>query len=355
MPSGCGGSVPLSAVSAVLLAIAGSALAAPAVSSAESSIAQPAASGQPRDIQLLDFLSVRRLFDALAGQRASADEGERAAAWTDLSVLVEAVSGGARLDADAVDNLSGAAPGTRGPRVITTPGATTRDRAAYQLLALGYSPRETADVVSGRITQRALDTAHKMVMVGRGRDAAADYLDSQYKRAGAPREAARLPPSPAPGRLPPNPAPVPLPPNPGPVPFRPNPAPGLPPRSFDAAIDKYSTLHGVDAAIIRAIIVVESAFAPAARSRAGAIGLMQLMPATARALGVNPSIPEQNIEGGVRYLSELLKMFGGIELALVAYNGGPGLARRYARGEAVLYGETRAYVNRVLARIRAPR
>ena len=82
---------------------------------------------------------------------------------------------------------------------------------------------------------------------------------------------------------------------------------------------------------------------------------MQSMPATARALGVDPLLPEQNIEGGVRYFSELLKMFGGIELALIAYNAGPGLARRYARGEAALYGETRDYLGRVLALFRPQR
>ena len=99
----------------------------------------------------------------------------------------------------------------------------------------------------------------------------------------------------------------------------------------------------------------ESAFNPAARSHAGAIGLMQLMPSTARELGVNPFVPEQNIEGGVRYFSQLLRMFGGVELALVAYNAGPGFAQRYARGQAVLYGETREYVKRVLARLNAAR
>jgi len=66
-------------------------------------------------------------------------------------------------------------------------------------------------------------------------------------------------------------------------------------------------------------------------------------------------VPEQNIEGGVRYFSQLLKIFGGVELALVAYNGGPGYAQRYARGQAALYGETRDYVKRVLARINALR
>ena len=112
----------------------------------------------------------------------------------------------------------------------------------------------------------------------------------------------------------------------------------------------------VEAAIVRAIMETESAFNPAALSRAGAIGLMQLMPMTARELGVNPFVPEQNIEGGVRYFSQLLKMFGSnLELALVAYNGGPGYAQRYARGQAALYGETRDYVRKVLSKLSASR
>jgi soluble lytic murein transglycosylase-like protein len=125
--------------------------------------------------------------------------------------------------------------------------------------------------------------------------------------------------------------------------------------AFDPFIEKYSRRHGVGADLVRAIIDAESAYSPTARSRAGAIGLMQLMPATARALGVDPYAPEQNIEGGIRYFSGLLQSFGGIELALVAYNGGPGYARRYARGDAVLYGETRAYVRRVLASLAGQR
>ena len=95
---------------------------------------------------------------------------------------------------------------------------------------------------------------------------------------------------------------------------------------------------------------VESAFNPAARSDAGAISLMRLMPATAQELGVNPFVPEQNIEGGVRYFSQMLRKFGAVDLALVAYNAGPGFAERYIRGQAALYGETREYVNNVLAR-----
>ena len=283
----------------------------------------PAARAQPRGMRLLDLPSLRRLFDALAGQRASTDEGERVAAWAEFSLLAAAVVGDALVGPLAFDDLA-AATAEQDPRVIVAPGAGARDGAAYKLLTLGYSARETADVVSGRISKAALDTARKMLMVGRGRERASNYLDSQYKRI-ALRTLPTAPPLPM----------------------------GVGP--FDVAIQKFARLHGVDAAVVRAVIAVESSFDPLARSRAGAIGLMQLMPATARALRVDPFIPEQNIEGGVRYLSELLEMFGGIELALVAYNGGPGFARRYARGQTALYGETRDYVKQVMARIHPQR
>jgi soluble lytic murein transglycosylase-like protein len=287
---------------------------------------QSGASIGTRESELMELVAVRRLFNALARQRQSNDEGKRAASWAELSLLVEAVAGERAGDSIALDELAAVMTNARGLRVPATPGVSARDTAAYGLLALGYSARETADVVSGRISRRALDTARNMLMVGHGADAAANYLDSQYRK---PRPS----------------------------------APFLPPvegrtalmNAVDVAIERYARLHQVDSSLVRAVIAVESAFNPAARSRAGAIGLMQLMPATARELGVDPTMPEQNIEGGVRYLSGLLKMFGGVELALVAYNGGPGFARRYARGHTALYGETRDYVKRVLSRVRAMR
>src|SRR5262249_18025128 len=118
----------------------------------------------------------------LARQRQSNDEGERAAAWAELSMLVEAVVGDGQPNRIAVDDLAAAMVNTRGTRVLATPGFAARDAAAYRLLALGYSAHETSDVVSGRITRRALDTARKMLMIGRGPDVAANYLDSQYKQ-----------------------------------------------------------------------------------------------------------------------------------------------------------------------------
>ena len=254
-------------------------------------------------------------------------EGERAAALADFSLMTEAVVGGSSIGPFTFDELVRAATSTEGPRVPTSSGVAGRDEAAYQLLGLGYSARETADVVSGRISQQALDTAQRMIAVGGRREAAADYLDTQYRLVLAARKPQRKPPDKR----------------------------RFPPTAFDAAIERYASLHRVEAAIVRAIMQTESAFNPNARSHAGAIGLMQLMPSTARELGVNPFVPEQNIEGGVRYFSQLLKMFGGVELALVAYNAGPGFAQRYARGQAVLYGETREYVKRVLARVNAAR
>jgi len=99
---------------------------------------------------------------------------------------------------------------------------------------------------------------------------------------------------------------------------------------------------------VKAVAAVESGFNPAAVSAAGALGLMQLMPATAKSLGVSNLLdPVQSEEGAARYLRHLLDQFhGNLTLALAAYNAGPGAVSRF--GGVPPYAETRAYVSRVL-------
>lgn len=106
--------------------------------------------------------------------------------------------------------------------------------------------------------------------------------------------------------------------------------------------------HALPLGLLEALVEVESAFEPGAISRAGAMGLSQLMPATARALGVrNPFDARANVDGGARYLRAMLDRFGSIKLALAAYNAGPGAVLR-SRGVPA-NNETPGYVAKVLA------
>ncbi len=117
---------------------------------------------------------------------------------------------------------------------------------------------------------------------------------------------------------------------------------------IEATIHQAARKYDLPAALIKGIIRAESNFQVRAVSHAGARGLMQLMPATARELGVKDSFDiAQNIDGGCRYLRQMLDSFDGdVRLALAAYNAGPGAVIKY--GGQVPYRETRQYVDRVL-------
>jgi soluble lytic murein transglycosylase-like protein len=118
-------------------------------------------------------------------------------------------------------------------------------------------------------------------------------------------------------------------------------------QDIDAAIDEAAARHRVDPTLVRSVVKVESNFNPNAVSRKGAMGLMQLMPSTARSLNVsNPFDPAQNVDAGVRHLRKLLDSYGGnVRLSLAAYNAGSGAVARSAG--VPHFRETQNYVRRI--------
>jgi len=143
-------------------------------------------------------------------------------------------------------------------------------------------------------------------------------------------------------------------PEPEPVPIASAPAALVPtePQPYTELIEPLARQHGVDARLVHALVATESNYAPQARSRKGAMGLMQLMPATARQYALaDPYDPKANLEAGIRHLKTLLDRFD-VPLALAAYNAGEAAVRRY--GGIPPFPETRSYVSRILSRWRAP-
>lgn len=137
--------------------------------------------------------------------------------------------------------------------------------------------------------------------------------------------------------------------NEDPAPSRFSPAPSRFSKDYcESVITEASSRHGVDAALVRAVVKAESDYNPLAVSNKGARGLMQLMPETARDLAVtNVYDVEDNVDGGVRYLRNMLERFGGnMKLALAAYNAGPAAVEKH--NGIPPYPETRTYVDRVL-------
>lgn len=131
---------------------------------------------------------------------------------------------------------------------------------------------------------------------------------------------------------------------------RPGPVSGSAPEALQPYIQEAAAKTGLSPDLIQAVIATESNYRADAVSPVGAQGLMQLMPGTARGLGVqNPFDPRENILGGAEYLRQQLTRFGGVEKALAAYNAGPGAVARY--GGIPPYRETQGYVRKVLSRL----
>jgi soluble lytic murein transglycosylase-like protein len=124
---------------------------------------------------------------------------------------------------------------------------------------------------------------------------------------------------------------------------------GLRDTAYGELIAAAAQTHGVDPILVQALIQVESNYQPRARSHKGAMGLMQLMPGTAAQLAVDdPYDPDQNLRGGIAYLGRMVERFETLELALAAYNAGPGAVDKY--DGVPPYRETREYVRTVGAK-----
>ena len=116
--------------------------------------------------------------------------------------------------------------------------------------------------------------------------------------------------------------------------------------SVKATIVKHAIEMGVDPAIALSIARAESGFRHEARSSHGAVGVFQLMPSTARRMGYNPYSLNDNIKAGITYYKKMYNMFGSVELALAAYNAGPGNVKKY--NAVPPYSETRRFVSKIM-------
>lgn len=117
--------------------------------------------------------------------------------------------------------------------------------------------------------------------------------------------------------------------------------------TIKATIVKQALALGVDPAIALSIARTESGFRHEARSSHGAVGVFQLMPSTAKRMGLNPYSLNDNIKGGIMYYKKMYGMFGSVELALAAYNAGPGNVKRY-NNTIPPYSETRRFVSKIM-------
>jgi hypothetical protein len=201
-------------------------------------------------------------------------------------------------------------------------GVRRRDHLAWQMAMVGHSAKEMADVLNGHLTIADLNQAHARLMAGQPRANVAEFIEARWRTPAVATESPALAASRAD-------------------------TPWLD-VDLEQELETLVQEHNVPAELVRAMVAAESGGNPRAVSPAGAIGLMQLMPATAAALGVDPWHPRENLRGGVAYIADLMRAYDGdVRLALIAYNAGPQHADRVRTGNTVAYRETRRYLDAI--------
>ena len=279
-----------------------------------------------KSISITELSSLKVFYRQLEKRDRDASTEKLASLWQEYELLFFALVGPRNGNFYSYDAVRKVYSGEENILVSLHKTLLEKDRYAYKMTLLGYSAKEISDVINGSITVTALDTALKMRSRGHSEKEISSYLDSTYKKDIARQRDSIMLEKKSQGV---------------------SSTTFVGPPNFDAFAMRFSEKYGLNPNIIRAIVKAESNWSPRAVSRKGAIGLMQLMPGTALLLKVDPYDPEQNMEGGVRYFAFLLGTFKDLDLALIAYNAGPGYAERYSRGKASLYGETRQYVRSV--------
>ncbi|MGE3843975.1 MAG: lytic transglycosylase domain-containing protein, partial [Vicinamibacterales bacterium] len=226
---------------------------------------------------------LERTLRSLAQQEAPRDNALEAAGLDDLHRVTRAIAGASV--AWEVESTAGRAPHVKAVAGLANRDCSApvhdRDDMAWTMALGGYSAKEIADVLEGRLTRADLDAAQLLLMAGRSREWVATFLESRWREPAGTGSRRARPAAPS---------------NPG-------------ASAFEAHILSLAAEHRLDAQLIRAVIHAESGGDPRAVSRSGAIGLMQLMPGTARLLGVNPWDPLENIRGGVSYLAGMLRAY----------------------------------------------
>jgi soluble lytic murein transglycosylase-like protein len=261
-----------------------------------------------------------------ADQRLRAGDAEPGAAWVHFERAATAVLGFAHLSPEsgaAEERLIAALDAGAEAGVPCSAGTAARDRLAYRLALVGYSARDVALILLGQASRAQIDAEFARGLTGGGRFT---VLDSALARA-----VPRLPSRPvlADAQLA-------------------RPAPGRPvPADLEAWVRHYAAAYAVDPQLVAAMIARESNWNQASQSPKGAAGLMQLMPRTAAMLKVDRHDAVDNIRGGIAYLAGLLRTYGDVRHALIAYNAGPTHANQVIRGERPLFGETRRYLEAI--------
>jgi soluble lytic murein transglycosylase-like protein len=308
--------------------------------------AVPAARAQPASTCAASgFAGARTLYLRVPAEEREGDAAAASERRQAFERVVDAILGadGTIPGRDARQSFVSAVAGDEPASVSCSARMMAQDRLAYRLALVGYPAADIARILLRDASRASIDAAYARRMAGLG-DEPVPATVVAAALVSPPAVAARRVTAPRGVALASRRAES--------APARPGSATAqagdtLDSDALDAWIRYYAAEYRVDPHLVAAVMRQESNRSQAAVSPKGALGLMQLMPATASALDVNPYDPIENLRGGIAYLAELLRTYGNVRDALIAYNAGPVHANQVIRGQRSLFGETRRYLRAI--------